>query len=154
MPGDIFQQISSGSAPQSQASTPQIGDVFDKLSSGGTTTKEALQNYAPPVPRPQVKMQESGLAPSQAAMQPDQRLSDLAAQGGEGGISDEGQSAAMSTAGAGTLAALIGARGAQAMAQTALGREILGWAAKGAAHAVGGASVYGIGKKLGWWAGK
>lgn len=150
MPGDIFQQISSASAPQSQASAPQIGDVFDKLSSGGTTTREALQNYAPPVPRPQVKMQESMLAPSQAAMQPDKELTSLS-ESGEGYASDEGTSAAMSTAGAGALATLVGARGAQMMAATPLGRILLTKAAESAAHAVGAAGVYGIGKKLGWW---
>ena len=150
MPGDIFQQISSGSAPQSQTTAPQIGDVFDKLSSGGTTTKEALQNYAPPVPRPQVKMQESMLAPSQAAMQPDKELTSLS-ESGEGYASNEGTSAAMSVTGATALAALIGGSGAASMAQTPLGKILLTKAAESAAHALGAASVYGIGKKLGWW---
>ena len=146
--GDVFDKLSSGTPSQSSAAG--IGDVFDKLSSGGTTTKEALQNYAPPVPRPQVKMQESLLAPSAVASQPDKELTSLS-QSGEGYASDEGASAAMSTAGVGALATMIGVKGIQAMAGTALGRAILVQAGKGALHAAGAGSVYGIGKKLGWW---
>ena len=106
----------------------------------------------PPVQRPQVQMQESLLAPSAVASQPDKELSSLS-QTGEGYASDEGTSAAMSTAGVGTLAALIGGRGVQAMAGTALGRALLTKAAEGVVHAAGMSTVYGIGRKLGWWGG-
>jgi len=64
----------------------------------------------PAVQRPQVQMQESLLAPSAVASQPDKELTSLS-QSGEGYASDEGTSAAMSAAGVGTLASLIGARG-------------------------------------------
>jgi hypothetical protein len=117
----------------------------------GLTRPDIVQ--PPSVQRPQVKMQESMLAPSQAAMQPDPQLISLS-QSGEGYASDEGTAQAMTTAGVGTLATLIGARGVQAMAGTAMGRAILAQTAKGAAHAIGAGTVYGIGKKLGWWGGK
>jgi len=138
--------------------------TFNQLSDGETMTfisrvaspRTALTRpdivQPPAVQRPQVQMQESLLAPSAVASQPDKELTSLS-QSGEGYASDEGTSEAMTTAGVGTLASLIGARGVQAMAGTTLGRALLVKAAEGAVHAAGMSTVYGIGKKLGWWGG-
>src|SRR6266567_4351930 len=79
-------------------------------------TKAVLAKYpqysdlaAPSVPRPALQMQEMPLSRSQRSLLPDEGLVGLAAQGREGYASDPDVSGAMSVAGIGTGAALMGA---------------------------------------------